>query len=94
MEGTFTPLFKDKKNKKKSKSRRNQGFSYYFCLAIEGSGSRRIRIRNTALQAQNSAVEDRGHSQNKARRLRMEPIDHAVVAESHYYEQGPDPHFF
>ncbi len=27
------------KVKKKSQNRRNQGFSYYFCLMIEGSGS-------------------------------------------------------
>jgi hypothetical protein len=33
-------IFQTKKVKKKSKnSRRNQGFSYYFCLMIEGSGS-------------------------------------------------------
>jgi hypothetical protein len=30
---------KDKRDRKKSKNRRNQGFSYYFCLMIEGSGS-------------------------------------------------------
>ena len=42
---------------KKSKNSRNQGFSNYFCLITEGSGSRRpknirilrIRIRNTGL---------------------------------------------
>jgi hypothetical protein len=31
---------KDKKVKKNLQSSRNQGFSYYFCLVIEGSGSR------------------------------------------------------
>ncbi len=31
-------IFKDKKSKR-SQSSRNQGFSYYFCLVIEGSGS-------------------------------------------------------
>ncbi len=36
-EDTFTSFFKDKS--KKSQNRRNQGFSYYFCLMIEGSGS-------------------------------------------------------
>jgi hypothetical protein len=49
--------FRRLKVKKKSQSSRNQGFTYYFCLVIEGSGSRRpknmwirlirIRIRNT-----------------------------------------------
>ncbi len=53
--------FSKTKSKKKSQNSRNQGFSYYFCLLIEGltsgswSGSRRpkniwirrIRIRNT-----------------------------------------------
>ncbi len=31
--------FSKKNVKKKSQSSRNQGFSYYFCLVIEGSGS-------------------------------------------------------
>jgi hypothetical protein len=34
-EDTFTSFFKDKK----SLNSRNQGFSYYFCLMKEGSGS-------------------------------------------------------
>jgi hypothetical protein len=38
-EGTFTSFFKDKKVQKKSQNNRNQGFSYLFCLMIEGSGS-------------------------------------------------------
>ncbi len=38
LEGTFTLFFKDKKSKK-SQNSRNQGFSYYFCMMIEGSGS-------------------------------------------------------
>ncbi len=46
------------KVKKKSQNSRNQGFSYYFCLMIEGGGSRprrpknmwiRIQIRNTGI---------------------------------------------
>jgi hypothetical protein len=50
------------KRQKESQNRRNQGFSYYFCMMIEGSGSGsgrpknmwirwiriRIQIRNTA----------------------------------------------
>jgi hypothetical protein len=52
-EGTFTSFFKEKKSKR-VKNSRNQGFSYYFCMMIEGSGSKRpknmwiwwIRIRN------------------------------------------------
>ncbi len=38
-EGKFTSFFKDKKLKE-SQNSRNQGFSYYFCMIIEGSGSR------------------------------------------------------
>jgi hypothetical protein len=38
-EATFTSLFKDKKVIKKLQNSRNQGFSYYFCLMIEGSGT-------------------------------------------------------
>ncbi len=38
-EGTFTSFFKVKKVKKKSQNSRNQGFSYYCCLMVEGSGS-------------------------------------------------------
>ncbi len=37
-EGTFT-LFVNDKSQKKSQNSRNQGFSYNFCLMIEGSGS-------------------------------------------------------
>ncbi len=38
LKGIFTSFFK-KKVIKKSQNRRNQGFSYYFCLMMEGSGS-------------------------------------------------------
>jgi hypothetical protein len=38
-EGTFTSFFKDKMSQKKSQSSRNQDFSCYFCLVIEGSGA-------------------------------------------------------
>jgi hypothetical protein len=38
-EGTFTSFFKDKKSKRSHKTVENQGFSYYFCLMIEGSRS-------------------------------------------------------
>ncbi len=61
-EGTFTSFCKDKKSKR-SQNSMDQCFSYYFCLMIEGSGSRSlpltngtgwpknmwIRIRNTTL---------------------------------------------
>jgi hypothetical protein len=52
-------IFQRQKVKKSHKNGRNQGFSYYFCMMIEGSGSGRpknmwirwirirIRIRNT-----------------------------------------------
>jgi hypothetical protein len=42
---TLTSFFKDKKVKKKSQNSRNEGFFYYFCLLIEGSGSRTGSIR-------------------------------------------------
>jgi hypothetical protein len=38
LEGTFTSFLKDKKVTKKSQNSRNQGFSYYFCWMMEGSG--------------------------------------------------------
>jgi hypothetical protein len=64
LKGTFTSFFKNKKVTKKSQNSRNQGFSSYFCLMIEGYGSRpgpltnrsrrvtnkRIRIRNTGIK--------------------------------------------
>jgi hypothetical protein len=37
-EGTLASFFKEKVEKK-SQNSRSQGFSYYFCLMIEGSGS-------------------------------------------------------
>ncbi len=37
-EATLTSVFKEKCHKE-SQNSRNQGFSYYFCLMIEGSGS-------------------------------------------------------
>ncbi len=48
-------IFSKIKSQKESQNSRTQGFSYYFCMMIEGSGSgrpwnmwiRRIRIRNT-----------------------------------------------
>jgi hypothetical protein len=45
-EGTFTSFFKDKKSKKNSQNSKNQGFSYNFCLMIEGSGSGSIPLTN------------------------------------------------
>jgi hypothetical protein len=36
-ECTFTSFFKEK-----SQSSRDQGFAYYFCLVIEGSGSKAL----------------------------------------------------
>jgi hypothetical protein len=69
-EGTFTSFSKDKK----SQNSRNQGFSYYFCLMIEGSGfgplsngsgsgrpkHLRIRIRNIAYMIYLIKVENLG----------------------------------
>ncbi len=43
-------IFQRYKVMKKSQNSRNQGFSFYFCLMVEGSGrpkNIRIRIRNT-----------------------------------------------
>jgi hypothetical protein len=39
-------IFQRLKVKKKSQRSRNQGFSYYFCLVIEGSGSGSIPLTN------------------------------------------------
>jgi hypothetical protein len=51
------------KSQKESQNSRNQGFSYYFCMMIEGSGSGRpknmwirIRIRNTGLNYLRSVI--------------------------------------
>ncbi len=38
-EGTFLHSFPKIKSQKESQNSRNQGFSYYFCMMTEGSGS-------------------------------------------------------
>ena len=44
-EGTFTVHhFSKIKSQKESQNSRNQGFSYYFCMMIEGSGSGSIPL--------------------------------------------------
>ncbi len=44
-EGTFTSFFKDKKSKRSHKTVEIKGgFSYYYCLMIEGSGSGSIPL--------------------------------------------------
>jgi hypothetical protein len=44
---TFTSFFKDKKSKRSHKTvSRNQGFSYYFCLKTEESGSGSVPLTN------------------------------------------------
>ncbi len=52
-------LFSQIKSQKESQNSRNQGFSYYFCMMIEGSRRPknmwiRIRIRNTGTVARHS----------------------------------------
>jgi hypothetical protein len=42
---TFLSFFKDKKSKRSHKAG-NQGFSYYFCLVTEGSGSGSVPLTN------------------------------------------------
>ncbi len=44
-EGTFTSDVKNWKILKKSQNSRNQGFSYFFCLMMEGSGSRSLSVQ-------------------------------------------------
>ncbi len=44
--GTFTSFFKDKRVIQKSQNIRNQCFSYYFCLMIEGTGSGSVSLTN------------------------------------------------
>ncbi len=53
-EVTFTSFSKKKKTHKKSKNRRSQGFSYYFWLMIEGSGS--VPLTNGSGRPQNKRV--------------------------------------
>jgi hypothetical protein len=43
IEGVFTSFFKIKVIKKLD-NRRNQGFSYYFCLMMKGSGSESVQM--------------------------------------------------
>jgi hypothetical protein len=43
-ESTYTSFFKDTKVRKKSENSKNQGFSYYSCFMIEGSGSESVSI--------------------------------------------------
>ncbi len=50
----FYHFFKDKKVKKKSQNSGNQGFSYYFCLMIEGSGSESRRPKNLPIWIRNT----------------------------------------
>ncbi len=46
-EGTYSYIiFQRLKAKKKSQNSKNQGFSSYFCLMIEGSGSGSIPLTN------------------------------------------------
>ncbi len=52
-----------KKSKKKSQSGRNQGFSYYFCLVIEGSVSGSIHLTNGS--------GSRRHKYIRIRRIRI-----------------------
>ncbi len=51
------------KSQKKSQNSKNQGFSYYFCMMIEESGSRptrpkNIRIRRIWIRIRNTAPSD------------------------------------
>jgi hypothetical protein len=61
-EGKFTSFFKEKVIKK-SQNSRNQGFSYYFCLMMEGSGSRSgagsVLVTNGLLTSQEHKGGDR-----------------------------------
>ncbi len=45
-EGTFTSFFKDEKSKRSHKTVGIKGFSCYFCLLTEGSGSGSIPLTN------------------------------------------------
>jgi hypothetical protein len=50
IEGTFISFFKDKKVTKKSQNSRYQGFSNYFCMMMEGSGSAPLTNRSGLTQ--------------------------------------------
>ncbi len=71
---TFFCLFllkihlRHKKSKRKSQNSRNQGFSYYFCLLMEGSGSIPLtngsgfgsgRLKNMWIRIRNTAFTDK-----------------------------------
>ncbi len=67
-EGTFTSFFIDiifrrQKIKKKSQNNRNQGFSYYFQLMIEGSGSVPLTNRSGCVPLTNGSGSRRPKKQ-------------------------------
>ncbi len=60
-EGTFIQVFIDKKSKRKSQNSRNQGFSNFFCLLMEGC---RPRSRSGSVCVQSNDGSGSGRPKN------------------------------
>jgi hypothetical protein len=56
-------FFKDLKSKKKSQHSRNQGFSYYFCLMLEGSGPKTRGSRTATMAVRFSTAQNQINNQ-------------------------------
>ncbi len=50
----------------KSEKRRNQGFSYYFCLMIEGPGAGSVHVNNGSGRPENIRIRIRMRTRNTA----------------------------
>jgi hypothetical protein len=50
LKGTFTSFFKDKKSTRSHKTVGYEGFSYYFCLMIDESGSESVPLTKIRIQ--------------------------------------------
>ncbi len=69
-EGKFTSFFKDKKSQRSHKTLEIKGFSYYFCLMIEGARSGSVPLTNgsgsgTLLLSMVECVNNRFYSPQK-----------------------------
>jgi hypothetical protein len=85
-------------SQKESQNSRNQGFSYYFCMMIEGSGSRRpknmwirIRIRNTGRRYGSGSGSGSFYHQAKIVRITVIPTVLCLLSCLFIYQDNTDP---
>ncbi len=76
---------------KESQNRRNQGFSYYFCMMIEGSGSGSWRSKNTWIRIRNTAPNS--SSQSTAKNWISHKISRYSKSTSYYTWATPQKMF-